>query len=270
VSRDFIRGYLGARTSINTSPHSQIDFDVEVAGSGTVDTPVAYRDLLLACGFAETINAATDVTYNLITPATMAGFDSVYVGFEEAGEIQAFGGCRGNASFNLSAGTIPMISFTYLGTYNKPSVATLTPDYSAYRSPLAVNTANMGTLTLDGYAFITSSLTINLNTNPTFVNSVNGQYVAIGERAVGGSITFESELLATKDIYALIESHAGVSTSVLDIVHGDTAGDIIEIDAPAVQLLNPQVSDANGVSLVTCDFVAVPVSGNDEFVFITK
>lgn len=266
VSRDFLRTYFGASESINVGPHVQCSFDVEIAGSGTADTPPAYSALLQACGFSETVNAATDVTFDVISTS----IPSVAIYYEANGETQKILGCRGSVSFDFSTGQIPKMSFSFTGLYAKPSASTLTPNFTAFQAPVPVTHANTTTLTLDSYAFLTEGLTFDIGNTVAYRNVVNGESVIISDRNVTGSLSVEAELLATKDVYAMIESHSSVSTVVLDLVHNATAGNIIEVDAPAVQITNFSIGESDGIKMYNLDFVCVPSSGNDEFVFITK
>lgn len=275
VSRDFIRSYLGASTEINTGPHVQIDFDIELAGSGTAATETAWATLLKACNIdATTASPIVSYSYSPVSTAP-ASQNSVAIIAEFNGEQQLVLGCRGNARFDFSTGQIPKISFTFLGIYAKPTAATLTADYTAFQAPVPITDSNTGTLTLDSYAFAVESLSFDMGNQVAYRNVVNDEKVVVSDRNVRGSISFEAELIATKDVYALIESHSTVSTAVLDMVHNaggspENSGSIIELDAPAVQLSNLSYGESDGIRMYTCDLIFTPSSGNDEFTLITR
>lgn len=269
VSRDFIRDYLGASTVIKTGTFVELSFEVEIAGGGAVDTAPNYSDLLQCCGFLETVNASTDVTFSLLSDDSSMKTCSIKV--EDNGETHVITYARGNASFNMSTGTIPKITFALTGLYTKPTASTLTASYSGWQSPLAVNDTNMGTFTLDSYAFKMKEFNFDLGNTVTYDPYVGGEEVNVSNRNVTGSMLVQAPLIATKDVYALVESHAGVSTYVLDLIHGATAGNIIEIDMPAVQVNSIERADNNGIKMYRLGFIATPTaSGNDELTFITK
>lgn len=275
VSRDFIRTYLGASTEINVGPHVQIDFDIEIAGSGAAATEVAWGQLLEACNVDYT-TASPIVSYSYKPVSTApSSQNSVAIIAEFNGEQQLVLGCRGNCRFDFSTGTIPKMSFTFLGIYAKPSAATLTPNYTSFQAPVPVTDSNTGTLTLDSYAFAVETLNFDMGNQVVYRNVVNDEKVVVSNRNVRGSISFEAELIATKDVYSLIESHSTVSTAALDLVHNaggspENAGGIIELDAPAVQLSNLRYGESDGIRMFTADIIFTPSSGNDEFTLITR
>lgn len=268
VSRDFIRDYLGASEVIKTGTFVTVSFEVEIAGGGGADTPPPYSALLQACGFSETVNVATDVTFAPLSDDSSMKTVTVYI--EDNGETHKLTYGRGNVSFNMSTGTIPKMSFTMTGLYTKPSASTLTASYSGWQSPLAVNNTNMGTFTLDSYAFKMKEFNFDMGNNVTYDPYVGGEEVNLSNRNVTGSMLVQAPLIATKDVYALVESHSGVSTYVADVVHGSTAGNIIEVDMPAVQVNSISREDNNGIKMYRLGFIATPSSGNDEVTYITK
>jgi hypothetical protein len=58
VGRDVIRPYLGNSEQLPVAINTTVDFEVEIAGSGTAGVAPAYGPLLRACAFSETILAA--------------------------------------------------------------------------------------------------------------------------------------------------------------------------------------------------------------------
>ncbi|MBU1692298.1 MAG: hypothetical protein KJ958_05525 [Gammaproteobacteria bacterium] len=71
ADRNLIRPHLGSSEQLPVAIHSMVEFDVEVAGSGTAGVAPAYGPLLRACAFAETILAAA------VTGTAQAGGASV-------------------------------------------------------------------------------------------------------------------------------------------------------------------------------------------------
>jgi len=64
VSRDLIRAYLGNSEQLVATKYCTVEFEIELAGSGTIGVAPAYGTVLKSCGFSETIatNAVTSMT----------------------------------------------------------------------------------------------------------------------------------------------------------------------------------------------------------------
>jgi len=264
VTRENDLSTLGARTTINTGPYVTIEFSVELAGSGTAGTAPAYGALLRACGFSETVDAAVDVTYAPVS----SGFESVTIHYYRDGERQVATGCRGTVSFDFSTDNYPMMRFRFVGLYNKPTTQTdVVVDTTDYIAPLPVNFANTGTCTLDSYALQLQSLVADLNAEIPYMNMVNREEVFYVDRSVSGQMTFLAPTIATKDIMGLVESQSGtVTLSALQIIHGSTAGNIITLDAPKVQLSGLSETDINGEQGYQTNAIMVPNLGDDELI----
>ena len=59
VSRNYDRQTLGASPVINVNPQVQLQFGVELAGSGTAGTAPGWSAVARACGLEETVGAGT-------------------------------------------------------------------------------------------------------------------------------------------------------------------------------------------------------------------
>lgn len=269
VSRDFIRDYLGASTVIKTGTFVSLSFEFEIAGAGgAVDAVPAYSPLLQCAGLLETVNAATSVAFTPLSNDSTMKTCTIWV--EDNGEMHKCQYARGEISFNFSTGTIPKATFTGTALYNKPVASTLTADFSAWNSPMAVNDTNMGTFTLDSYAFKMKEFTFSLGNNVVFDQYVGGNEVNISNRNVTGSLLVQAPLMATKDVYALVESHSTVATYVIDVVHGSGTGNVVEIDMPAVQVNSIERADNKGIKMYRLGLIVTPSSGNDELTITTK
>ena len=67
ADRNNIQPWFGNQGSVAISQKAMISFDVELAGSGAAGTAPKWAPLLLACAFAETINAGVSAVYNPMT-----------------------------------------------------------------------------------------------------------------------------------------------------------------------------------------------------------
>jgi hypothetical protein len=235
---------------------------VALAGAGAAGDVPGYGPLLRACGFAETINAGTDVEYDPVS----GSFESVTIYYERDGERQIVTGCRGTVAFEFSTGNYPQMVFRMIGRYNKPAAATaIVADLSAYQDPLPVNRANTPTCTLNSVALQLQSLNLAMNADVQNLNLVNFEEVLYVDRQPSGDLSFLAPTIATQDVMALVQSHLGtISKTPLAIVHGGTAGNIIQIDAPKVQLSGLSEIDINGEQGYQSNAIFLPNTGDDE------
>lgn len=259
ASRDFIRPYLGNSSTIQLDQHAEFQFEVELQSSGTAGTRPVYGDLLMACGLAEDINVG-DVQY---TPVS-TGFDSATAEVNMDGVFQQMTGCRGSLNLNIARGAIPKIGFNYMGSYSAPSdAAALTPDFDGFIVPLGVNSLNTTTVTLFGEDLCMESLSIDLANNLVFRDLPGCDPEAvITNRAPSGTIVFQATDVAT---YAWIEAARTKTSGALQIIHGTTPGQIVQIDCPNVTLNPPTNQDSDGIWMYSFPLVLEPSSaGNDE------
>ena len=262
ASRDLIRPYLGSSENLPVSNHFMVEFSTELAGSGTAGTPPAWAPILMACGFAETDGASDDV----YTPKS-TGFTSATIYVNIDGVLHEGNGCAGNVAFSMDARGIPMMRFSFRGLY-VPVVdaAALTPVYTAFKKPVPVNKQNT-TLTLHGVSAVVEALQLDMKNEYPYRNLIGYEGVTINDRKPDGSLSMEMVGVATKDWFASI---AASTTGALQIVHGTVAGNIVQIDAPAVQLVSPRFADSQGIQMLQANLLFMPVSGNDEITITVK
>lgn len=261
VSRDLVRAYLGNSEQLIASKHVQLDFEVEMAGSGTAGTAPAYAPLLKACGLAET-DGVSDVVYSPVS----SGFGSATIYFNIDGVLHKVTGARGNVEFTIGARTIPTMKFTFTGIYNAPTDAALpSVDYSAFQTPLAANTSNTTDFEFFSFAGVLESLTLNLGNSINYRSLIGSESVIMTDRMVSGTAVFEAPLTASKDFFA-----AALASTLgnLTITHGTASGNKFKIDSTRIDIANPTYTDNNGIHMLSVPFVAVPSSaGNDEISF---
>ena len=108
VNRELIRPFLGQADQLLAQQRVLINFEVELAGSGSAGTAPAYGPLLQACRCTETVVSSTSVTY---APNSDATPKSVTIYFNNDGVLHKATGCRGTFTLNAEVGAIPFISF---------------------------------------------------------------------------------------------------------------------------------------------------------------
>lgn len=260
VSRDLDRSTFGAQSEINTGPFVTVSFGVELAGSGTAGTAPAWAPLIQACGFTET-DGASDVVY----APTNTALKSVTIYFYVDGQQHKIIGCRGNFSLTLARGQIPTIQFTFTGKYTTPTaVANPTPTLTAFQATVAVTDANTPTWSLFGHAGNCESFQFDMGNQVVYRNLINSETIELTDRNCRGSCVIEAVAVGTENYFTNVEAHAGVTLAAVSIVHGTTAGNIVTIGGPAVQLASLAMNNSDGILTYGMDMIFTPSSGNDE------
>ncbi len=174
-------------------------------------------------------------------------------------------GARGTPSFDLSAKVIPKISWKFTGLLGTiTDTALLTGDFTGWKDPVTVSTANTTDFNLLGFnAAVYSSLKIDIANVVKYRQLVGSEWVSIGDRKPTGSISMETVAIVTKDWWSLAKA---ATTGTFCIKHGQTAGNIVGITAPKVVIANPKYSESDGVAMIDLDLTFIPYSaaGNDE------
>lgn len=265
VSRDLVRPYLGASEQLLASSYVTVEFEVEMAGSGTAGTAPAYDPLLKACGMLATTSAGVSVTY---TPVSTT-FGSVTIYYNVDGVLHKVTGARGNVEMNIEVSQIPVFRFTFTGLYNAPTdTAAPAVTYTAFQTPLAANSDNTSAFSFYSYSGALQSLNVNLNNTVTYRTLIGAEDVLMTDRQVGGTAVFEAPTVAEKDYWSLA---LGSTLGSLDITHGTTAGNKVQISSSRAKINNPTYQDANGIHMLQAPFNLVPsTAGNDELAIVVK
>ncbi|MBY0240758.1 MAG: hypothetical protein K2X55_15715 [Burkholderiaceae bacterium] len=259
AKRNNIKPYFGNMGSVPVAIHSEITFDVELAGSGVAGTAPKFGPLLRSCAFAETITASTSVTYAPITAAQE--FCTLYYYMD--GVLCKMTDAKGTVSLELNAKGIPVLKFKLIGLYSTPADASMPAgvDYSGFKDPVAVNADNTPTATLHGFAGKVEKIGIDIANELVYRNVIGGKSVNITGRQPTGSFALELEAVSAKDWWTIVEK---ATLGALAVTHGKTAGNIVEVAAPKVQLLDPSFSESDGLTIVTFKLELQPNVGNDE------
>lgn len=266
VQRALIRPYKGNSGSLVTGVHSKISFEIELAGSGTAGTAPAYGPCLIASGFAETVTAGTDVTYNLTGDNQ---YLTIYCYLD--GTLFKMTDALGTVSLELNAKSIPVMKYEFLGVYHKADEvampADVSVDYSKFMQPEVVGKINTPTLTFHGHAGCTSQLSINLANQLAWKELINCAGPRSPDRQPTGQIVMEMAKVTTVDWADVVVKG---QKAALNVVHGTNVGNIVELQMPAAQPEVPQIQDDGGDAMISMAFDINPVLGNDELVIIVR
>ncbi len=262
VNRELIRPFLGQADQLLAQQRVLINFEVELAGSGSAGTAPAYGPLLQACRCTETVVSSTSVTY---APNSDATPKSATIYFNNDGVLHKATGCRGTFTLNCEVGEIPFIAFEMTGVFNAPSdVSISAPTYADQATPLVFKNGNSSSFQVFSYSGAVQSLSFELANEVIYRELVGGtKSIDVVNRAPSGECVIEATTIATKDFFT---AATGSSTGNLTFQHGSTAGNIATFTAAQIDLGGPAYSDQDGIQMLTLPYIATPTSaGNNEF-----
>ncbi|MES0879698.1 phage tail tube protein [Roseibium sp. SCP14] len=262
-TRDLMLPYLGHQGVILTGDYVQLEFSVEVAGAGAAGTVPPYGALLRACALSETITPATSVAYEPVSD----GEESISVYFNQDGVRHVALGARGNVTVEFVPKRIPRFRFTLMGLLGTiTDVALPTIDLSGFQTPRTVSKAAT-TLSLHGASRVAESLSINLGQQiePRFL--IGDERIQLSDRSGTGTAIVEAEPLASVNWFDIASQR---TAGVLQLVHGTVAGNIVQLDAPAVEIGRPTQGQTQGVVNYSLPLMLKPSAGNDELVITVK
>jgi hypothetical protein len=249
---------LSQQTPVIGAVAYELSFHTFLKGSGTAGTAPEVSPLWQACGYSETLDAGTDVTY---APASSShGSATIYCYLD--GIRYDLVGARGNVEMTAEAGALVRLNWTISALFELPTdQAIVTGVYDATK-PEACKGA---TFTIAGYAYVCQALNFNKNNNVTLRPSIAGTDgyagVEITGRNPSGSFNPEAILRATKDLWS--EWNAG-TPGALNFVLGATAGNIATVTAPAMVYREVTPGDRDGMAVYDVPCTYAMSSGDDE------
>ena len=198
-----------------------------------------------------------------LTSVTQSG-TSATIYFQRDNIKHVLLGARGTFNVDLTVKTLPKLKFTFtglLGTISNNALNLTGLVYNAH-APIAVSTANTD-INLFGYVPVVESFSFDVANDVKFRALVGSESVTISDRKPKGNIKFECpESLVTKNFFSLAENS---TLGTLDVTHGVTAGNIVNIQSIYTGIDAPKYADNEGVVMLDCGLTFVPSStGNDE------
>ncbi|SMF83073.1 hypothetical protein SAMN06265365_14845 [Tistlia consotensis] len=262
VERPHDTPFFGSRPAILTNVHVALSFGVEIAGAGTAGDAPAYGPLLRACGLAETLTATTDAQYDPVS----TGIESVGNYLNIDGVQQKILGYRANLQMSFRPSALSTFTFDGLGLFTTPTdTAAPIVDVSGFQVPVPVSDANTD-FTVNGVAVPMEELTFDFGNQVNAIFRVGEEKVSIVDRKVSGSMLVKADTLAIFDPFTIARNRTQVP---IQVVHGITAGNIVQVDADLCELDEPQYQESNGEVMYRIPFMAVPSDAGDDEIKIT-
>jgi hypothetical protein len=265
VARDLIRPYFGNSDQLAAGCHAELDFEVEIAGSGVAGTAPAWGRLLVACNFAETVTAGTDVKYTPVSSVVQTPLTMYYY---LDGLLHKLTDAKGTVSFDFTVKQIPKMKFHFMGVYN-PVVDSPLPagtDFSKFLQPKLASTAYT-TWAMHGYTGPLQALSLDMANTLSWAELIGYEGAEINDRKPTGKITMQLAGVTDHDWWS---SAKDAIVDSLTITHGTVAGNIVQFDAPKVQLTDPSYTDQDSKAMLDATLTVIPDAGNDELVITVK
>lgn len=258
VKHDFDGQTFGNDGDVHVGTHVKVEFDVELAGSGTAGTAPKYGPLLKACQMTETIVATTSVTY---TPASNST-DSLTMYFQLDGQRHALRGARGTYTLKLDSQGLPYLHFTFTGLWVTPaSVADIVPNFAGWQRARPVTFTNTPTVTLHGLASVYKNFSYDHKNDVQHFDNPGEEMVEIVDRKPDGQVSLLAPAISVKDYFTTARSD---TLGALVVVHGTVAGNIATFNAPRAQLLQPKYGEDKGRAMLDANLSFVRDVGDDE------
>ena len=246
---------------------ASVSFDVVMKGSGTAGTAPEWRDLIMLCGFSETIVGATSVTYAPAAPESYYTLGWIVPGLGGAGEDMLFrmAGCQGAPKFTCKSGDLRRMNVSASGVMVAPA------DSSIVTSPTWDTTAPTAFLNdavvIHGSTLAFETLEIDMGQEIGYRTNANAAAGAITAQIMGrratGSVDIEAEKLATFNIYTRITAN---TTGALAMTPSASAGNKVAINAPKIRFTGVDHGDRAGALVWQAKFECLRSAnaGNDE------
>jgi hypothetical protein len=279
VQRNIIKPFFGNNQSIMVTQYATIDFEVELAGSGTAGTAPQFDSLLVACGF---FGATVSSTY-LYIPHTLSKVDesltSATIYFQRDGIKHVLTGARGTVSFDMTVKTLPKMKFTMTGLLGAITDTPLdsTGVSFTHKAPVAISSHNTSILLTHntvGFVPIMESFTLDMANDVKYRALVGSESVVISDRKPKGNIKIEAPALTTgvagkfRDFFDIAKKS---TLGTLSITHGLDTGNIIKIESATsgLGIEAPKYGDNDGVVMLDMGLTFIPTpAGNDEIKLI--
>lgn len=268
-TRNYDRPYFGARPSSPINLRRSSTFDIDMAGSGTATGVPAWMSVNRIAGFDAGVVTPTTgpVTQKPISSGVPSATHWAYI---DNLLMKTIGG-RASMGIRVEDDEFPFFTYSFQGRAPTVIVEEATPGVptlTAYKDPVLANTENT-TFSLDGYNLALRRLELDANNDLAFRSLIGPEdRVTWRNRGWAGRILGELPDLTTKNYFSNFRPGTLIP---LSLIHGKTAGNIVEVSAPRVQITGIDVAEEDGIAMLALDVALVPTdAGNDEITLISR
>jgi hypothetical protein len=210
----------------------------------------------------QAIVSSTSVTYS---PNSSTAGDSVTFYVNYNGVRQLVKGSRGSFNIEMTAGELPVINFTFTGTFATPTDSAIpTPTKSNQATPVAFGNSNTTGFQLFSYAGACQSWSFDMANEVVFRSLVGStDTVQITDRKPTGTVVLEAVAMSAKN-FIDAASNSAQGNNIL--IHGTQAGNKCQVSCPQTDLGPITYEESDMVWMVNAPYRAVPTeAGNNEF-----
>ncbi len=263
IEREIIRSSLNPEQAVYGGALIELQFDVELKGSGAAGTAPRYGDLLRACGCDETVVASTSVTYNPLSD--LSAHETVTIGYKEGDNYRQVRGCMGTFSINATAGEYGRITFNMKGKVeSEAESAAPTGSFETTVPPAFLG----ATFTIGGFSAPIETVTMDIqNTVTPGINPNNADgfsdFVRVTARNTQGTVNPEVEAIGTKDYVDILRQ--GTSQAIATGVIGGTAGNRWALTIGQAYFREIGSGDRDELLTFEIGFGAADTDGTDDF-----
>jgi hypothetical protein len=273
--RNIEKGYQGANPVALTSIKRGASFDMEMHGGGVSagTTVPPWMKVLRCAGLdAGVVTGGNSVKQTPISNSPTVSIPSATSWAYIDDALLKTIGARCAVGFRIEDDEWPMFMVTMLGRapttlFEQAAPASVVPP-SGYIDPVLCSSENT-TFTWLGFSPALRRWEMNSNSENQYRSLIGPQdRINQRNRDWNGSIVMRVPDLTAKDYFAGIRPG---TTGAASAVHGTVAGNIVQIDTPALQVTgNVDFSEEGGELMATFPVTALPVTGNDEITFTSK
>ncbi|MFL7905749.1 hypothetical protein ACJ41P_31795 [Azospirillum argentinense] len=220
----------------------------------------------LAVGDSWTISVAPACT--LYRPVS-DDFESGEFHFHSSGILYRMRGARGTASLSFAEEDVPKISFDGRGLWDQPTnQVPPTPAPAGFVKGLAMSKVNTPVARLFGHDIILKSLEVSLGNTVEYKDRPNSAEVFATRPGTTATINFQYPKLADFDVE--MAAHDDL-LGALELTHGLTAGNIVDLAAARVQITEPKREQEGDLIHCSANLTFVPSdAGNDDFTLTVR
>jgi hypothetical protein len=261
VDRNIELPYHGNGGTLITAQWSKLSFWVAMAAGGAAGVAPKIAPLLLGCGFAETVDPDTSVTYTPVSDAY--GSLSAYAYVHK--EWQKMLGMRGELKGSWSAKGHYKLTCELTALYDVPTAVADIPavDRTGWPIEKAVNAVNTAPIVINGTNLAASAFDWAMGNNIAKISLPGPQLeVAITQRKPTASCTVLAMPLGTFNPYALKDAQTAIA---LSNVHGTVVGARVKTEIKGT-IIGVERTKIENMAAWNLKIEPRAVDGNDEIV----
>lgn len=257
---------LSPSASLSGALHAELNFTVEVKGSGTKGTAGRIGAILQACGLDEVASAGSSVTY---TPAS-GTFASVTAYLYKDGRLHIVKGARGTAKLKAPANKTATLEVSLLGLYAVPTdtalPAVVAGNFETTDPPVCKNqSVSLNSVTTLAIESSELDLGVSVSAMPSKVATYGIGSVAITKRRPMLTLNPEAVPVATLDLRGKV----GVPVAYTEVI-GSVAGNKITVSVPKYNITDLEYADREGITVenIKGECTRNTDAGNNEYSFL--